>query len=495
MNLMIHTKTDTQTIPFDRPQNLLSLLQEHQVALSAVCGGNRSCGKCKVRIHGEEPPPTEEEIHFLSQQEIADGIRLACAVQLESNMEISIDAQMISRTATHAGDDAPGLPRQSAEVHAVVDLGSTTVTAALVDRQGKLLASETRHNAQAVYAADVVGRVRAANAGKRTLLCEAIQAQIGDMLHSLLGGTEPLDITVCGNTVMLHLFYGESCAGLDAFPYTPVFLEAQRRPASELGLGFGVPVQSPPCIAVFAGADITAGILTEQGDAEGYTLLMDLGTNAEIALFDGTRRYVTSAAAGPVFEGGHIRQGMAATEGAISAFSIVGGEQRIQTVGAASARGICGSGLVDIVSALLQEGLIDPSGRLLTEGPYPLGEEVALFAEDVRALQLAKAAIAAAAALLLEQAGLSQADVSLVAISGGLGSAVNPESAAAIGLIPKALREKTVSAGNTSLTGGIAYAICQKTREQARQIAESTAYLDLATHPDFLDRYVEEMAF
>ncbi len=490
MNITLHSNGKCQVLQAAPGSNLLELLRENGQLLSAVCGGNRSCGKCKIRVLSPDIPPSESDRRLLREEDLRAGIRLSCTVTVEQDMELELLSDMIQTQQYGTGE-----LQQNAVTHAVVDIGTTTIAAVLTDESGNILRYESRHNAQAVYAADVIGRIREANAGKREKLTQALRQQLAQMLENLLQGTVPQDITVCGNTVMLHLFFGAECTTLGSHPYTPVFLGEQAVSAQDIGIELPVQVQSLPCISVFTGADITAGILAEYGKAEGYTLLLDLGTNAELALFDQNSFVTSSAAAGPVFEGGNIQQGMAATGGAITRFWIEKGENNFETFGGVPACGICGSGLIDIISQLLEHELADASGRLLTGESYIITDGIAITAEDIRAVQLAKAAIAAAAELLLRSANISYADVGRVAISGGLGSAINPQSAAAIGLIPKELLGKTVAAGNSSLSGGILYACSQQARELAKRIASEAPYLDLSKHPDFMDLYIDHMYF
>lgn len=490
--LRLIEQTGMRELSVEKGENLLRVLQKNGVLLSAVCGGRRSCGKCKVQVLSPDFPPSESDCCFLTQSELQDGIRLACTLTLEQDAEIRLPEATVKteQYPKNSGWDA------AQKVYAVADIGTTTVTAAIVDENGTILASETRHNAQAVFAADVISRVNAANAGQRELLTQAIQSQLNMMLCGLLGEKQPEAVTVCGNTVMLHLFLGASCKGLGAHPYTPVFLEAQTLTARDAGMDLNVPLRIPPCISVFTGADITAGILAQKlqaDNAQGYTLLLDLGTNAELALFNNMHCYTSSAAAGPVFEGGSIRQGMAATDGAIYALRIKDGQMEYRTIGDAPACGICGTGILDIAAQLLQNGLVDSTGRLLQGECVILTPQVAVDAQDIRALQLAKAAIAAAADMLLRHAGIKAEQVERVVISGGLGNAVDPGSACAIGLIPQELRERTYPGGNSSLAGGVQYALHAQCRVLAEELARQAPYLDLSAHPDFMDAYIDHM--
>lgn len=318
------------------------------------------------------------------------------------------------------------------------------------------------------------------------------------MLKQLLAENGPetiKDITLSGNTAMLHLFLGRDCSGLGYAPYTAQFLASQTINGKDLGFDFGVPVRTLPCIASFAGGDLTAGIVSEYTNSEKYTLLIDLGTNAEIALYNRERILASSAAAGPAFEGASIKQGMGATPGAVCSYEYTEGRAKVKTIGDARPAGICGSGLIDIAAELLNHDIIDETGYLLSGDKIEVCEGVSLFAQDVRELQLAKAAIAAAIDMLLLRAGLTADDIERVLIGGGFGSYINPANAARIGLFPQELQKKTAAAGNTSLAGGILCAAFPEKRALAEHIAASAQYIDLTNSAEFSDCYIEHMMF
>lgn len=497
MQLEIRTENALDTIEVTKGDKLLEVLTRLGYDVNAVCGGNGSCYKCKVRVIKPFIEPTSRELAALSNEAILAGIRLACGITLEEDTEVEI----LRNEKMQVLESAPlnkGKAQKNGKVRAAVDIGTTTVVVALIDENGTVIGSIGEKNKQAAFGADVIARVKAVVNGKLAELQSVITKQINAMLKELIALHDVQtisDITVAGNTAMLHLLYGRDCSGLGFFPYEAEFLASQTVNGAALGLDFDVPVRSLPCIASFAGADLTAGIVSQWTDSEKYTLLIDLGTNAEIALFNADKIFASSAAAGPAFEGASIKQGMGATPGAICSYELVNGNGRVQTIGNKVPVGICGSGLIDIAAELLKNNLLEDTGFLRTGKSFELCDEVSIYAEDIRELQLGKAAIAAAINMLIISAKLTMDDIDRVLISGGFGSYINPGNAALIGLFPAELRKKTAAAGNSSLAGCIQCAAFSNKKALAEKIAANAEYLDLSGSVEFADRYVEHMMF
>jgi len=497
MQLTIKTENSSNTIDFSEGVNLLRILTSLGYDINSFCGGNGSCYKCKVKIVSPYLEPTEKELSVLLPEEIETGIRFACDIKLQEDTEVEIlSTGKMEVLKTSSASENYSTPK--GKIRIVIDIGTTTLVAALIDENGGVIATAGEKNKQAAFGADVIARVKyVANGGLKELQL-VVTGQLNGMLKTLMSSNniEKIeDITVCGNTAMLHLFFGRDCTGLGFFPYTADFLASQTVNGEGLGLGLDVPVRSLPCIASFAGADLTAGIVSEYENSEKYTLLIDLGTNAEVALFNNERILASSAAAGPAFEGASIKQGMGATAGAICSFELVNGNARVKTIGNAIPVGICGSGLIDIAAELLKNNIVEDTGYMLTGKSFEICEEVSIYAEDIRELQLAKAAIAAAIDMMILSAGLTSDDIDRVLISGGFGSFINAGNAAIIGLFPAELRKKTAAVGNSSLAGGILCAAFPEKMALAEKIAASTEYLDLANSLEFAERYVEHMMF
>lgn len=491
MKLTVHSGGETREILCRERATLLDILRSEGLDITAVCGGGGRCGKCRVRVISPRLEPHRIERNILTPAELDGGIRLACLHILECDTEVSLDTRVTKVLTADADGEVSGA------VSAAVDIGTTTVAAALVS-DGKIIAAAGEKNAQSPFGADVMERIRFSSEGDggRLRMRELIATQLDSMLTRLCdeNGVGISDITVSANTTMLHLLFGEDCSAMGVSPYTPAFLESRKVKLLDIGMKLNAEITSLPCISAFAGADTVAGILTNPVKGNDFTLLVDLGTNAEIALYNAEECLVTSAAAGPAFEGANIRCGSGAVSGAVCSFAIENDGIHIGTVDGASPESICGSGLIDIAASLVREGLITGSG-VLKDGEYRIFGGVSLYAQDVRELQLAKAAIAAGIECLLDRAGIGTDRVDRLILSGGFGQYINIENAALLGLIPKELVPKAFAAGNTSLAGAAMCAGNPDALERAKKIARKARYIDLSRGEDFLDRYVDNMNF
>ncbi|HRT82456.1 MAG TPA: ASKHA domain-containing protein, partial [Oscillospiraceae bacterium] len=440
MRLTIKKGEITKNIEVNRGENLLAILSGLGYDIGAVCAGKAECFKCKVKIISPKTKPSAKDLKGLTDKELAEGIRLACATLIEEDTVIELESRGEIEVVKEAGSAKKVFDNKDLTAkHLVVDIGTTTVVAALVNKAGETIASVGEKNAQAPYGADVISRIKYVAEGGLSRLNRLIIDQTNNLIRKLGEGeslNEVEDITLVGNTAMLHLFFNRDCSGLGFFPYEGEFLSSQRAMGSDLGLDLNLPVTSLPNISSFAGSDLTAGILDKYGEGDKFSLLIDLGTNAEIGLFNSKKFFAASAAAGPAFEGANIKQGMPALPGAISSFSLINGNIRAETIGNKPAVGICGSGLIDIVANLLENRLLDETGLLATGESFEVADDVFIYAQDIRELQLAKAAIATAVDMLIGAAGLTFDDIEKVYLSGGFGSYINAANAARIGLIP-----------------------------------------------------------
>ena len=465
---MILTCLD-RTIEFEKGENLLAVLRRAGVPVFAPCSGRGHCGKCKVKLNYFTEPDAAER-SLLTQMELANGVRLACRTVLEQNCAVQLAEEWqrfaaVPQRKTEKSED-------SAHLRAFCDLGTTTVTVAFVNERDEIVDSVSQVNAQISYGADVLTRIgnRDAHAEMTRLIREQLQKMVGCKADSLV---------VSGNTAMLHLLAGVDASSLGVYPFTPVFTDPIEIKTETLT------IKTLPCLDAFIGADTVAGVLFCRPEKE-YKLLIDLGTNAELALFNRERLFAVSAPAGPAFEGVNIRCGSPATEGAIASFRLKNGRRVIETVGQKPPVGLCGSGLLDLIAALRAHGELTAEGRL-KNGIYSVFGDVKLYPEDVHAFLLAKAAVRSAVELLLEKAGIGGEAIASVRLSGGFGTFLNPHSAAAAGLLPPALAEKAEPAGNTSLLGAITYASGRRSLPPERTV------FNLSLEEGFNDRFVQSL--
>jgi uncharacterized 2Fe-2S/4Fe-4S cluster protein (DUF4445 family) len=456
------------------------------------CAGVAQCGGCKVRVLSGEVPVTEEMHAVLTPGEIEAGWRLGCMAEANGPVELEIAQWSIAVL-----DDRAEVPFEPADgLGAVVDLGTTTLVAQLIDRRtGSVVKVETGLNPQARFGADLMSRIRHDLAEPGTMMA-LIREAVGAMLARLAEGRPLEETLLVGNTAMHHFFCGLSVEPLASVPFRSPSLEAQYLDASELGW----PVELRhsacflPCVGGFVGSDLLVGLVAT-GLAEGAEAgtLLDLGTNGEIAVGCRDRIRCASTAAGPAFEGGRIGMGMRAGRGAIDRVSVVSGALDCSVIGGGPPRGVCGSGLVDAAAAALDLGWIDPRGRLAGgRKSIDLAAPVILTQSDIRQLQLAKGAVAAGLERLLDGRRLAP---SRVFLAGAFGNYVRGESARRIGLLPPWIDHPT-SAGNTALRGARRLLLASSRREPIlRAVLSCAEHVELASDPGFEEAFVHCMRF
>ena len=480
---VIHNGSETK-IPFEGEKPLEALLVEAGLTLPHPCGGRGVCGKCSVEITGALSPMTEAEQRA--------GTRLSCQTTLlgdatlvlhDENEGMRIESE--SRTEAKAGRPMAG------RYGAAVDIGTTTVALRVYDlTDGTVVGTAAALNPQRSIAADVMGRIDAACHGQSDLLRKQITDCIAALLRKAISGREiAVDAMVLsGNTTMLYLLVGRDPSSLATAPFTADTLFDTD---AEI---LGIPAYLPPCMSAFVGADITEALLAADiYGKSGTYLLCDIGTNGEIALLKDGSLFVTSMAAGPAFEGVGISSGCMGISGAIDRVWAEHGTLRFTTIDNQPPIGICGSGLIDAVATALSLELIDETGAM-EEDEINLGG-ILLLPEDVRALQLAKAAIAAGIDTLLDEAGVSADEIDECIIAGGFGSHLNPASAAAIGLLPATLVPRIRTIGNGSLDGASQTLLDTDKKDTLRVIAVSARLVNLGGNPKFNAYYIEKMMF
>jgi uncharacterized 2Fe-2S/4Fe-4S cluster protein (DUF4445 family) len=387
-----------------------------------------------------------------------------------------------------------------------VDLGTTNMAAYLTDlASGRLLANLGVENPQVAYGADLIGRlIHAVRHPEGRLELQqagvnAIMTMAGDLCAAVgAGPDEIVDVAVCGNTAMQHLLLSLPVAQLARAPFVPATCAALDLKARDLGLALlpGAYVHLLPNIGGFVGGDHVATLLaTEARWSDATSLVIDIGTNTEISLIHQGAIITASTASGPALEGGNISAGMRAAEGAIERVWLADGELFTQVIGGCPAVGICGSGVIDALASLARAGIIDRRGRICAAVPgvrenqgqreFRLAPLVALTQEDVRAVQLAKAAIRAGIDLLLAEAGLAAAELEKVVIAGAFGVYLDVSSAIAIGMFPELPLERFAQVGNAAGVGVRMALVSDAAREQARCLARRCRHLELGSRPDF----------
>ena len=407
------------------------------------------------------------------------------------------------------------------------DLGTTTVVATLLDlTTGTPVAVESMLNKQQPFGADVITRISATmlDASALDKLRDLAQQTLAELAtavcdNSKVQPSEVYEVALAGNATMVHLALGLDPEPLGVAP----FIMAARLLPEVRARDLGVPAHPAaravvfPAFGAYVGGDITAGLLASGMDRDPrIRLFIDIGTNCEIVLGGRDWLLATAAPAGPAFEGAAIRCGMRAADGAIEAVALAGdGDLKLTVIGDAEPAGLCGSGLVDAVTVLVQAGLLDASGRFVAsadarriaprlagrlatigkERVFMLHEGVYLAQRDVRELQFAKAAIATGWRILLEEAGLTADDVKQVLLAGSFGSYLSPKSAIRIGLVPDVPVSRVVAAGNVAGEGAKMALLSVRERAAGLALLEEVRYVELSDRPDFNDRFIDQLGF
>lgn len=512
---------ENQRIRLDNVQKgstVLEALQARGDYVPAPCGGKGTCGKCRVRfVRGNTaedvriPDPSGADRSLLTEKDIASGVRLACTAAAAAGMEIELtfqDESAIQVESSFSLDSSSG-PSGGKEgtvsdvngiaVHAdisaagtmtaAVDIGTTTIAmSAVEDATGRVLGTVTGINRQRAFGADVISRIEAAGQGKADLLQQSILRDLA-ALRGQLGLDGDVPMVVSGNTTMEHLLQKLPCQTLGTAPYTPVDISLHQYENMTI----------LPGISTFVGADIVSGIVAcgmDQSDE--ISILVDLGTNGEMAIGNKERILSASTAAGPAFEGGNISCGVAGIPGAVSRVKIKDGAVNVETIGGRTPVGLCGTGVIEVVYELLKEELLDETGLLddeYFEDGFPVADGIVFTNKDVREVQLAKSAIRAGMEVLLNAYGADFGQIDRLYLAGGFGQKIDLEKAVGIGLLPEELRDRIIPVGNSSLAGAVMAARGPAVLERMRLVGGTAEETSLAENPLFSELFMEYMFF
>ena len=415
-------------------------------------------------------------------------------------------------------------PTDTAIVGCAIDIGTTTVSMVLTDlTSGKLLAKGSGGNGQIRYGADVINRIieQGRPGGRKKLQDAIIKDTLTPIIANLcktanISARSILRLSVGANTTMNHLFVGVDAESVRMEPYVPSFFHWDGLLAGDVKLPANplAPVIIAPNIGSYVGGDITAGTMASMiWDKDELSLFIDLGTNGEIVF--GNRDFLMSCAcsAGPAFEGGDISCGMRATDGAIEACTLDKDtmEPTLRIVGEAGQKavGICGSGIIDIISELFRCSIINAKGLFVREGrrvrrdahgmgrfvlaepeESETGREISINEVDIDNFIRAKGAIFSAIETLLNAVDMSVDAIDHVYVAGGIGSGINMKNAVNIGMFPDVDLEKFTYIGNSSLTGAYAMVMSDAAIETCQKVASNMTYLELSTHPGYMDAFV-----
>lgn len=436
----------------------------------APCAGNGTCGKCRVILEGQEV--------------------LACQTLVDRDLTIDTKQEKPVKIL-EAGLQVNVQPDGTDDYVLAFDVGTTSLVAYLLDdHTGELLSQGSCLNPQGQFGADVISRIQYAIKEGNGMMSGCIRDAMRKLTAETAerAGISQEKITasaIVGNTAMHHLLLNIDPKPLVTPPYMPAVSEAMERNGARI----------LPNIAGFVGGDTVGCMVATRFDRqEELCLLIDIGTNGEMILGNRKRRIACSTAAGPAFEGAKISCGMRGAEGAVDHVTMENGAISYHTIGDALPKGLCGSGLLDLVAVLLDAGIIGETGRM-KEKQFRLCEHVVLTQKDVREVQLAKAAIRAGIELLAEEMGVQVADIQRVYLAGAFGNYMDPASACRIGMIPPILLDRIVPIGNAAGEGAKLCALSRAEFEYSRHLATETEFLELAGLPRFQKRYLDALNF
>ncbi len=521
-----------QTSLFDADTQILVAGDKHATAGVAGSAVRKVFRQLRPPEHGDGVSDADRLLQGMAVRQVRlDVLRNLPGVLRRSNFEA---------TVVQIGEDViavePGDTRDRCYGMAF-DLGSTTLVGTLVDLlTGKELAVTARINSQTRFGDDVLSRIQLCRSEPDGLirLQEAVVADVNDMIRVLLAegavaSEHVYQVAVAGNTTMQQCFCGIDPSALGELPFVPAFNRGLSTDAGTLGLQLptAATVFVFPQLGGFVGGDTVAGILAAGLGKEPITaLLVDIGTNGEIALAHGGVLTATSVAAGPAFEGARIVRGMRATAGAIEKITLAKhGDLEINIIGNRPATGLCGSAVIDAAAELRDCGIMDETGRILAPDELPAdlsvglrarvrvasngepavvlahsgetanGEPICLYQKDVRQLQLANAAIRAGIELLLRRAGLTARDLSVIMLAGAFGNYIRRHNAVRIGMLPPLSLEHIRFIGNAASLGAKRVLLSSAAMNTVREIPRNMHHVDLSLDADFQLAFSEAMLF
>ncbi len=454
---------------------LLDAARQAGIPMDAPCGGGGKCGKCRAVVNGQEV--------------------LACQYRVESDIPVWLPEKEAVQILQGGSGKQVSLAPVKEGYLAAFDIGTTTIVCYLLAPEGTELAAKSMLNPQTAYGADVMTRIQQAIEGQLDALTRLVREGMVQLLSECCQEAGILEkeiavISVVGNPCMQQLFLGLPVKNLAEVPFAPVLKKAEIVDAKPyFPKCENTSLLIVPDLSGYIGADTLACVLAaDMENAQDTVLLVDIGTNGEMVLCHNGKMVACSTSAGPALEGASIQFGMRSAQGAIDKVWLEDGCILCHVIGQGKATGVCGSGLIDAVAAVLDAGLLNKRGRIAeVDGQriIPLTDGIYLTQEDIRQVQLAKGAIAAGIHLMCEQLGITPKQVDRVILAGAFGSCLNPNSACRIGLLPEALQGRITSAGNLAGAGAKLMAMNHNEFERTEALVNRMLHLELSAEPSF----------
>ena len=495
-------------------ESMMNALIREGFYFSAPCGGKGRCGKCRIQVLEGEAWISPEDEKVFTEEELREGWRLSC--QLYPTEELTISFSLNDESEFEIISDCGNAEKADTgsenTYDVAVDIGTTTIAMELLGGgSGKSIHTAAMINSQRRYGADVISRIQASAEGKKEELRESIRRDLLEGVRRLtreagISIENIRRISIAGNTTMGHLLMGYDCDTLGVYPFHPVNIDRIETSFGEIfGSGeCGAQVTLLPGISTYVGGDIVSGLYACGFDqSEEICMLVDLGTNGEMAIGNREKILVTSTAAGPAFEGGNIAWGTGSVAGAICSVKLRDGAPVIKTLRDRPPVGICGTGVIETALELVKAGIVDETGLLdkaYFENGFPLaetadGKKIVFTRKDVRELQLAKAAVRAGVETLVKRCGIRKEQVAKVYLAGGFGYRLDTDKAIAIGMLPEEFRGRIEAVGNSSLFGAVKFLREENAGKRLERIVEISDEVSLSMDVDFQEYYIESMMF
>lgn len=600
-----------KTIYADEGERLSDILESAGMGLNTLCGNGGRCGKCFVKIENGIPPRiTSQELEKIPHEELTRGIRLACQVKVQGDMDISIPPESMTNApklqmgdfdfpfqinlhvrkylldieriksniessedenllevlhnnygvkadiSYHAIKELPDLLKNNkdsitavirgsevggSEVFALessdttkknfgvaIDLGTTKIAGFLLElNSGRIISTASISNPQKIFGSDIISRVAYASKNPEALKDIQYKASkgINEIIDRLLSNCKEKSInrehiyylTLVGNTVMVHILLGLDPGNLGRSPFTPVMKKGIEVDAKDLEIRINPrgSVYLLPVIGGFVGADaVGVSIATGINNSTDNVLVLDIGTNNEILLNTPEGIISSSSPSGPAFEGGHISHGMKASKGAIESIYIDHLTKRLEfeTIGGKRPRGICGTGIIDLVSELLKAGIVSRRGHFRKDSTdrvrknlngfefvvaradeTGINKDIIFTQNDMAEFMKAKAAVHSATRILMEQKKIGIGELDKILLAGAFGSYIKPESARTVGLIPAIAIDKIESVGNMAGLGAVMVLVSEDMRYEAEKISRQIDHFNIEKHKDFAKEFLSSM--
>lgn len=463
-----------------------------------------------------KPPTLENSLSDFDRLKIAFGSNLSLSIDLARILSNYLRDNNWRVRFAYSEDRIIKFLKENQRLYSVaIDIGTTTIALALIDMEtANVIEYATCYNSQISYGDDVITRIIYTVENERGL--ETLRNAVINDINALINTVrvrkiegEILYVTLSGNTTMCHIFWGISPKYIREEPYVPTFSHYPLWTASQASLELDreVPVYTIPSVAGYVGGDIVSGVLASgMYEEEALCLFIDIGTNGEIVVGNRDWLVTASTSAGPCFEGSGISCGMRAVEGAVESFLYEEGNDsfKLEVIGKGAPKGICGSGMIDIVYELFNGGVIDNRGKLILNSSkhieqredelrFNLAEKCYITQSDIDNIVRAKAAIYGGISTALEEVGVKEKDIEKVFIAGGFGEFLDIKKAVGIGMLPNLPLERFHFLGNTSLAGAILCVLSRELRDRAEEIAERMTYIDLSSSKRFMDEYMSAL--